>query len=435
MQVARTLRRTVVVTASMLTLVTGGLQPAVSGGGSAEGVRATVTSGGIAFLEGLTAPDRRPVLPPWPAGAMWPTFSPDGARLAWTQTRLTEDEHRFVSRVLVMDASGQQRDVLPHDDRVVSNVSWSPDGSRLAVVTTDGVTDTVWLLDAAGTAEPDTALTQRRTYYSRIPHVAWSPTGRHLALVRGQFLSHDVYLLDVQTRDLRQLTHDCDWQPFGTAARSDCGGAPYSRAWWEWAPNGRSLYGIRSRGAGKDRIVRVRADTGRSTLVARAPQVMTLAPSPDGRSVAYTRSGADWVGFNRTVVLDLRNGRTFRVGADESNFVSSWQACPDGACTAFGSPRHPTMMQVAAALRRDRVRVTVSVDPVLPGGDETVDLTLSARQEGRWVEVAEKRRSTPSGAIEQGFARPRGTERCRVIATFAGNAHRRAAEATARFDC
>ena len=86
MQVARTLRRTVVVTASMLTLVTGGLQPAVSGGGSAEGVRATVTSGGIAFLEGLTAPDRRPVLPPWPAGAMWPTFSPDGARLAWTQT-------------------------------------------------------------------------------------------------------------------------------------------------------------------------------------------------------------------------------------------------------------------------------------------------------------------------------------------------------------
>ena len=435
MKVARMLGRAAVAAASVLMVVNGGLPPASSGAPSAEGVRATVTSGGIAFLEGLTAPDRRPVLPPWPAGAMWPAFSPDGARLAWIQTRLTEDEHRLVSRVVVMDASGQQRDVLPHDDRVVSNVSWSPDGSRLAVVATDGVTDTVWLLDAAGSAAPATALTQRRTYYSRIPHVAWSPTGRHLALVRGQFLSHDVYLLDVQTRELRQLTHDCDWQSFGTVARSDCGGSPYSRAWWEWAPDGRRLYGIRSRGAGEDRVVRVRADTGRSTLVTRAPEVVTLAPSPDGRSLAYSRSGGGWVGFTRTVVLDLRTGRAARVGADESGFVSSWQACPDGACAAFGRPRHPTTMRVATALRGDRVRVTVSFDPVLPGSDETVDLTLSARREGRWVEVAEKRRSTASGAIQQGFGRPRGTERCRVVATFAGNAHRRAATAAARFDC
>lgn len=99
---------------------------------------------------------------------MWPTFSPDGARLAWTETRFSEDEHRHVSRVVVMDAAAQQRDVLPNDDRVVSNVSWSPDGTLLAVVTTDGVTDTVRLLDAAGTAEPVVALSQRRTFYSRI---------------------------------------------------------------------------------------------------------------------------------------------------------------------------------------------------------------------------------------------------------------------------
>jgi dipeptidyl aminopeptidase/acylaminoacyl peptidase len=366
---------------------------------------------------------------------MWPRFSPDGARLAWTQTRLSEDESSFVGRVVVRSASGEERDVLPNTDRVVSNVTWSPDGGRLAVVTTDGVTDTVWLLDAAGTTEPTVALTQRRTLYSRIPHLAWSPAGRQLALVRGQFLSHDVFLLDVRTGELRQVTRDCDWHPFGTPAKSDCGGEPYSRQWFEWAPDGRSLFGIRSRGEGKDHIVKVRAATGRRTLVARSASVQTLAPSPDGGSVAYSRSGSDWVGFTRTFVRDLRTGRTVRVGPDESGFVTSWQPCPSGACTAFGSPRHPTTMEVATDLRTDRVRVTVSVTPVLPNTDETVDVTLSARRGGRWVEVAERRRTTFAGSFQQGFARPAGTERCRVVATFAGNALRRAANATARFGC
>jgi dipeptidyl aminopeptidase/acylaminoacyl peptidase len=435
MGVPRVLGRSAAAVVSLLVVVTLGQPPPASGAPSPEGRRAAVTSGSLAFLEGLVTPDRRPVLPPWPAGAMWPTFSPDGARIAWTQTRLSEDERTFIGRVVVMSASGEERDVLPNTDRVVSNVTWSPDGGRLAVVTTDGVTDTVWLLDAAGTAEPTVALTQRRTFYSRIPHLAWSPGGRHLALVRGQFLSHDVFLLDVRTGELRQVTRDCDWQPFGTPARSDCGGEPYSRQWFEWAPDGRSLYGIRSRGSGEDRIVRVRAATGRSTLVARAPQVVTLAPSPDGRSVAYSRSGSGWVDFIRTFVLDLRSGRTARVGANESGWVTSWQACPSGACTAFGSPRHPTTMEVAADLRTDRVRVTVSVAPVLPNTDETVAVTLSARRGGRWVEVAERRRTTFAGSFQQGFARPGRTDRCRVEATFAGNAHRRAARATVGFDC
>ena len=419
----------------VLTVVSGGPQHAAAAASPTEGGRAAGASGGIAFLEGLVGPDRRPLVPPWAPGAMWPTFSPDGTRLAWTQTRYSEEERRYVGRVVVSAASGEQRDALPNDDRVVSNVSWSPDGSRLAVVTTDGGTDTLWLVDAAGTAEPTVALTQQRTYYSRIPHVSWSPTGRHLALVRGQFLSHDVFLLDVETGALRQVTRDCDWQPFGTPARSDCGGEPYFRQWWEWAPDGRWLYGIRSRGSGEDRILRVRSTTGRADLVTSAPQVMTLAPSPDGRSVAYSRSGSGWVGFTRTFTLDLRTGHSDRVGADESGFVTSWQPCPSGACTAFGSPRHPTTLAVAAEPRRDRVRVTVSVMPVLANTDETVDVTLSARRGGRWVEVAERRRTTYAGSFQHGFARPGRTDRCRVDAAFAGNAHRRPASASARIDC
>ena len=359
----------------VLAVVSGGPQHSAAADSPTEGGRAAGASGGIAFLEGLVGPDRRPLVPPWAPGAMWPTFSPDGTRLAWTQTRYSEEQRRYVGRVVVSAASGEQRDALPNDDRVVSNVSWSPDGSRLAVVTTDGDTDTLWLLDAAGTAEPTVALTQPRTYYSRIPHVSWSPTGRHLALVRGQFLSHDVFLLDVGTGALRQVTRDCDWQPFGTSARSDCGGEPYSR------------------------------------------------------------SGSGWVGFTRTFTLDLRTGHSDRVGADESGFVTSWQPCPGGACTAFGSPRHPTTMAVAAEPRRDRVRVTVSVMPVLANTDETVDVILSARRGGRWVEVAERRRTTYAGSFQHGFARPGRTDRCRVDAAFAGNAHRRPASASVRIDC
>jgi hypothetical protein len=92
-------------------------------------------------------------------------------------------------------------------------------------------------------------------------------------------------------------------------------------------------------------------------------------------------------------------------------------------------------MEVATDLRTDRVRVTVSVTPVLPNTDETVAVTLSARRGGRWVEVAERRRTTFAGSFQQGFARPAGTERCRVVAAFAGNSLRRAANATARFGC
>jgi Tol biopolymer transport system component len=155
---------------------------------------------------------------------LWAAWSPDGSQLAYIQE---EPGPRY--SIVVADADGS------HPVRIVEeegtgaagpdliDVSWSPDGSRIAysgrVVERGVARRTILIVNADGSGEP-------ASLEGLWTSVSWSPDGERLLVLgfpqvgahEGQF---DLYTIDPDGSNLVQLTddqageHESSWSPDG----------------------------------------------------------------------------------------------------------------------------------------------------------------------------------------------------------------------------
>jgi dipeptidyl aminopeptidase/acylaminoacyl peptidase len=96
----------------------------------------------------------------------------------------------------VIGFDGTLRDTLDisrfFQGQIISDLAWSPDGSRLAVSTQNttrcdrsgGPCGRVWIFDRDG-SEPQLAYTDRTTRFGGLRDLAWSPDGDNVALLVG----------------------------------------------------------------------------------------------------------------------------------------------------------------------------------------------------------------------------------------------------------
>jgi polyisoprenoid-binding protein YceI len=175
---------------------------------------------------------------------LWPTWSPDGSRLAFAQGEGDS------SSIWVMNANGKNGRALTEDDLVEDATftpdefpTWSPDGERIAYTTflPDG-NDDIFVMNADGSSP--TRLTSGPEYDT---DPDWSPTGRLIAFSRDG----DIYTMSPDGSGARQLTRG--------SARD---GAP------AWSRDGRWLAFARADEsgttfAGPSRIIVMRADGSR----------------------------------------------------------------------------------------------------------------------------------------------------------------------------
>jgi tricorn protease len=151
----------------------------------------------------------------------------------------------------------------------LSEPSLSPDGREIAFVSGGDI----WTVPSAGgearllVAHP---ATESRPLYS--------PDGSRLAFTSNRTGNGDVYVLDLSTGDLRRLTYDDSDEEVES-----------------WSPDGRWLY-FRSTGrdiSGMNDIYRVAAGGGTPMQVSSERYVNEYfaAPSPDGKSLAFTARG------------------------------------------------------------------------------------------------------------------------------------------------
>lgn len=108
-----------------------------------------------------------------------PRFSPDGSKLLFTVTDVDWDANRRLTRIWVAPvdpAAGAPRPLLPEKEWSDRQPAWSPDGKRIAFVSTRGGSAQIWTVAADGSGEP----VQVTRFDGGVEGPKWTPDGKTL---------------------------------------------------------------------------------------------------------------------------------------------------------------------------------------------------------------------------------------------------------------
>lgn len=226
------------------------------------------------------------------------SWSPDGRRLA---TRLRDGR---IWDIYLVDADGSQVVNLTNDSFVDRAPSWSPDGSRVAYVSNHDARSEIFVIDSQG--GPATQLTDN-TALDETPN--WSPDGTQIVFASNRDGDFEIYVMNADGTDQRRLTN-----------------SPREEFYPEWSPNGEHIAffsdNCTSCSAQQSDIMLIRPDgSGLVNLTNSPDQNVGPTWSPDGSMLAFSSD---------------RDGRidVFTMLADGSQVRNVTSDDPSGFCVS-----------------------------------------------------------------------------------------------------
>ena len=277
-----------------------------------------------------------------------PQISPDGRRIAFVVTSLSEERDEYLANIWIVDTTGGTPRRFTAGPRRDIEPRWSPDGTRLAFLSERAPKDKLQLYVMPADGGEPTKLTALE---NGVGSVAWSPDGLRLACVSavGGQREPDSEEDKRKSRPARVITSvkyrfngegfTYDRRPHVFVVATD-GSAPvqisdgdFIDADPTWSPDGGSIVFTSARHPERDDddasdLWRVDAKGGiPQRLTATTGPVMLPAFSPDGRSIAYlARPAKNAYG---------RNVRLYSVPSDGAAGATCLTSALDRSCGAL----------------------------------------------------------------------------------------------------
>ena len=278
-----------------------------------------------------------------------PAWSPDGTRLAV----VTRWANRYGILVMQPDGSGQRQVTSDGGDL---DPAWSPDGTRIAFTNAGNV----YTVQADGTGRTQVTHNPANSYAS---HPTWSPDGKTIAYASITYPQAEPYtaytkisLLDVASGTQKPL-------PVTAADANDTSPA--------WSPDGSTIAFVSDRGDGSWRIYTVAPDGSNLQHISNDAGTYDALPawSPDGTQIAFARNYQIWV-----MARDGSGAHPLTTG--DGNTAPAWQPLPPApkGCTLWGTSANDLLVgtenrDVICGLAGDDTIIGLGGDDTLVGND------------------------------------------------------------------
>src|SRR5262245_23184696 len=258
--------------------------------------------------------------------------SPDGKRVVFTvrQAVMEGEKSEYLTHIHLANGDGSQSQQLTQGDRSCLDPQWSPDGSRIAFLSSRSGKKNVWLI------RPDGGEAQQLTdVKSEVGTFKWSPDGTWIAYTaidpptseeeKGAKAKNDARVVDENIKLIRLYVI-----PTEKSARVKAAARPLTkgnlsvggegtragRAAFDWSPDGKTIVIAHTRTPRPDdwptadlSLVDVSSGSLRPLAHTQAAEFAPLY-SPDGRWIAFVASDdpPTWAGTGRVQVVAASGG-------------------------------------------------------------------------------------------------------------------------------
>lgn len=193
------------------------------------------------------------------ANDSWPSWSPDGKKIAFTSDRDGNEE------IYVMNADGTDEVNLTKNPARDALSSWSPDGKKIVFTSTRDVNWEVYVMNSDGTNQ--VSLTNNPADDG---NPAWSPDGKKIAFYSNRYGNFDIYIMNADGTDQVNLTNNpaTDTRP-------------------SWSPDSKKIAFVSTRD-GNQEIYVMNADGTNPINLTKNPAIDNFPSwSPDGKKITF----------------------------------------------------------------------------------------------------------------------------------------------------
>ena len=236
----------------------------------------------------------------------WPTYSPDGKRLAFAGYRRGPLSQLGGAAVVVSDFEHDTSAALLESDEMATiYLYWSPDSRHLAALLQLGADLALYIFDATGTAQARQVLVGQPLYWS------WAPDGNTIAVhVGGDSASNPEAWVGLLHLDSGNPTEERFSEVPGDFR------AP------AWAPSGTKL-AYATFGGGTS-LLSVRDDAGRVTRIAASTSDVAFSWSPSGEWLAFSYGEPHEAGFYQGLEIAHADGSARRTLSQDPLVAFYW---------------------------------------------------------------------------------------------------------------